>query len=101
MEASGSKRLILEHKMAARRLGFLELYAPLYAVDSFKTSLREGSLPALRFFTHEVAPLVRAQSADDRFAVARLLRGSSPLLSVGEVQDMPGALAEVRQPWRS
>lgn len=100
LEASGSKRLILEHKMAARRLGFLDVYAPLYAVDSFKTSLREGSLPALRFFTHEVAPLVRAQSADDRFAVARLLRGSSPLLSVGkdgEALDMPVALAEVRQ----
>jgi DNA helicase-2/ATP-dependent DNA helicase PcrA len=99
LDASGSKRLILEHKMAARRLGFLELYAPLYAVDSFKTSLREGSLPALRFFTHDVAPLVRAHTADDRFAVARLLRGSSPLLAAGkdgEVPDMSAALAEVR-----
>lgn len=99
-EPSGSKRLILEHKMAARRLDFLELYAPLYAVDSFKTGLREGSLPVLRFFTHEVAPLVRAQRADDRFAVARLLRDSSPLLAPGqdgEVADMPAALAAVRK----
>lgn len=100
LEASGSKRLILEHKMAARRLRFLELFAPLFAVDSFKTSLRDGTLPALRFFTHDVAPLVRAQSADDSFAVARLLRGTSPLLSAskdGELPDLPAALAEVRQ----
>ncbi|CAO3416986.1 UvrD-helicase domain-containing protein [Azospirillum argentinense] len=99
-EASGSKRLILEHKMAARRLGFLEVFAPLYAVDSFKTGLREGSLPALRFFTHEVAPLVRAQGTGDRFAVARLLRDASPLLSAGkdgEVVDMPAILEDVRQ----
>ncbi len=99
-EASGSKRLILEHKMAARRLDFLELYAPLYAVDSFKTGLREGSLPVLRFFTHEVAPLVRAQRSNDRFAVARLLRDSSPLLAPdqdGEVADMPAALEAVRE----
>ncbi|MBA2920633.1 AAA family ATPase [Sphingomonas sp. MAH-20] len=98
-EASGSKRLILEHKMAARRLDFLELYAPLYAVDGFKTGLREGSLPVVRFFTHEVAPLVRAQRADDRFAVGRLLRDSSPLLALtqdGDATDMPAALAAVR-----
>ncbi|QAY78150.1 UvrD-helicase domain-containing protein [Sphingosinicella sp. BN140058] len=97
-EASGSKRLILEHKMAARRLGFYELYAPLYAVDSFKTGLREGTLPILRFFTHDVARLVQAQRADDRFAVARLLRDSSPLLASiedGEVADMRTTLAAV------
>lgn len=100
LEASGSKRLILEHKMAARRLGFLEIYAPLYGVDSFRTSLREGSLPALRFFTHDVAPLVRAERANDRFAVARLLRGVSPLLATGkggEAPDMPVALDAIRQ----
>ncbi|MEN5364582.1 UvrD-helicase domain-containing protein [Brevundimonas intermedia] len=100
LERSGSKRLILEHKMAARRLDFLEIYAPLYGVDSFKSGLREGSLPALRFFTHDVTPLVRAQRANDRFAVARLLRGVSPLLATGqdgEVPDMPVALDAVRQ----
>lgn len=102
-EASGSKRLILEHKMAARRLGFLELFSPLYAVDNFKTGLREGSLPFLRFFTHEVAPLIRAQQVNDRFAVARLLRNSSPLLATeqdGEVADMPRALTAVREALR-
>lgn len=100
LQAEGSKRLILEHKMAARRLGFLELYEPLDGVDDFKTGLRNGTLPALRFFTHEVAPLVRAQKAQDRFAVARLLRQGSPILSSlkdDETADMAAALGEVRQ----
>lgn len=45
------KTLTLEHHMAARRIGFFELFAPLYAVDRFRTGLLDGTLPGLRFFT--------------------------------------------------
>lgn len=76
------KTLTLEHRMAARRMGFLDLFAALYEVESFRTGLLAGELPILRFFTEEVLPLVQASMAGDRFRIARLLRSLSPILSV-------------------
>ncbi len=80
-DPKGYKSLTLEHRMAARRMGFLEMFVPLYEVDSFRTGLLDGTLPAARFFAEEVLPLVRAQQQADRFAVARIARRLSPLLS--------------------
>jgi len=75
------KSLTLEHRMAASRVGFLELFVPLYEVESWRTNLLDGSLPIVRFFSDEVLPLVKARLSGDRFAVARLARNLSPLLS--------------------
>jgi len=75
------KSLTLEHRMAASRMGFLEMFVPLYEVDSWRTNLLDGSLPSVRFFSDEVLPLVNAKLSDDRFAVARIVRNLSPLLS--------------------
>jgi DNA helicase-2/ATP-dependent DNA helicase PcrA len=75
------KSLTLEHRMAASRVGFLELFVPLYEVESWRTNLLDGSLPAVRFFSDEVLPLVKAKLSEDRFAVARIVRNLSPLLS--------------------
>lgn len=77
---AGVKTLALEHLMSARRLGFVELFAPLNKVDSFKTGLLAGTNPGLRLFTHDVLPLVTARQSGDEFAVAALLRKRSPLL---------------------
>ncbi|WP_297494701.1 UvrD-helicase domain-containing protein [Acidocella sp.] len=75
----GSKELILEHRMAARRLGFDELFAALYGFAPFRTGLLDGTLPALTLFSGRVLPLIDA--GQDQFAVARIVRSSSPLLS--------------------
>lgn len=75
------KTLILEHHMAAKRLGFEELFDPLYQVDGFRTSLMEGTLPAIRFFADLVLPLVDAKRQGDEFGVAAIVRKNSPLLS--------------------
>lgn len=75
------KSLILEHRMAARRMGFLEMFVALHQEESFRTGLLDGSLPLVRFFSEQILPLVSAQRLDDRFAVARIVRESSPLLS--------------------
>lgn len=80
-EPSSCKSLILEHRMAATRMGFLDVFGPLYDVDSWRTSFLEGTLPASRFFARDVLPLVKAQLAADRFGVARVLKALSPLLS--------------------
>lgn len=93
----GSKRLILEHRMAARRMGFLEMFAPLYDTDDFGTGLLDGTLSITRFFSHVVLPLVRQK--DDKFAVTKIIRAVSPLLTVEklrESEDQPKLLREVQ-----
>ncbi len=74
------RKLILEHHMAANRLGFSELFDPLYAVDRYKTGVVDGSLPQLRFLTEVLLPLAEALKNDDRFRAAALVRKYSPLL---------------------
>lgn len=80
-EPKAFKSLTLEHRMAARRMGFLDMFVPLYEVESWRTSFLEGTLPAVRFFAEEVLPLVRAKQREDRFAVARMVRKLCPLLT--------------------
>ncbi len=75
------KCLVLEHHMAASRMGFLEIYSPLNKVDNFKNGLRDGKLPFIRFYTEQILPLVTAERAKDQFAVARMAKMHSPLLS--------------------
>jgi DNA helicase-2/ATP-dependent DNA helicase PcrA len=80
-EPTSIKTLTLEHRMAARRMGFLELFVPLYDVESWRTSLLEGKFPTLRFFSEDVLPLVKAKQRGDSFAVARIVKALSPLMS--------------------
>jgi hypothetical protein len=62
----------LSTALAAARLHFLEMFAPLYDVESWRTSFLEGELAASRFFNKEVQPLVDAKRGGDRFALARV-----------------------------
>jgi DNA helicase-2/ATP-dependent DNA helicase PcrA len=75
------KTLTLEHRMAAARMGFLGMFVPLYEVESWRTSFLEGLLPAARFFTADVLPLVKAKQSEDRFAICRIAKALSPLLT--------------------
>lgn len=80
-EAKAVKTLTLEHRMAASRLGFLDAFSALYDYESWRTSFLEGTLPVFRFFSEQVLPLIRARRADDQFAIARMIKAGSPLLS--------------------
>lgn len=73
------KVLILEHRMAALRMGFDDLLAALYPVTQFRTALLDGSLPLVNFFSNLILPLWDAK--DDKFGIARIIRGASPLAS--------------------
>lgn len=75
----GRKTLILEHKMAARRMGFEGVFAPLYAVAHLNTALMDGTLPVLKVFFDGVAPIVAAARSDD-FTLMEAVRLRSPLL---------------------
>lgn len=80
------KTLILEHHMAAKRMSFSEMFKPLYNVEEFNTGLRDGTLAPLRFFSEIVLPLVKFKQANNDFAVAAIVRKSSPLLSKEALQ---------------
>ncbi|HAT6355221.1 UvrD-helicase domain-containing protein [Legionella pneumophila] len=75
------KTLILEHHMAAKRMGFHDMYEPLYRNDALRIGLLDGTLSGLKFFTDRVLPLVEARIINDAFAVAAIVRKHSPLLS--------------------
>lgn len=89
------KTLTLEHRMAASRLGFLEAFAALYDYEGWRTSFLEGNLPVFRFFSELVLPLVKAREAKDRFAVARILKAHSPLLSASALKQSSDTLASL------
>ncbi len=80
------KTLILEHHMAANRLGFLPMWDALNRVNRLQTGLRDGTLPGLRFFSHLILPLIKAHQSDNRFAVASIVRKHSPLLEKNTVE---------------
>ena len=80
----GRKTLILEHKMAGRRMGFEKLFTPLYEVEHLQTGLLDGTLPALRVFSEGVLPILTAK--DDHFLLLEALRSRSPLLSKDALQ---------------
>lgn len=78
--AEAIKTLTIERHMAAARLGFSELFEPLSKPDKLKDGFRDGTLPAMRLFTHRVLPLMTAQRNGDAFAAMAVLRDGSPLV---------------------
>jgi len=96
-EQGSCKMLTLEHHMAAKRLGFDRVFDPLYDIDAWKTGLLDGSLPATRFYTQNILPLVEAQKSGDKFAVARIVRSNSPLLTPQALKEAPDAVDLLRQ----
>lgn len=77
IEQSGVKRLILEHHMASIRMGFDEMFKPLYEAEKLKTGLLDGTLPGIRFFADCLLPII---SGDEARTIAAV-RSRSPLLS--------------------
>ncbi len=80
LDATQYKSLILEHHMAASRFGFLELYSPLNEIDSFSTSLRNGSISEISFLANVISPLIKAYQSGNDFEISKIVRQSSPLL---------------------
>jgi len=78
---SDYQKLLLEHHMAAMRLGFLDFFMPLYKISDFKTSLLDGSLAETKIFTEIMIPLAIAYSNGDKFKVAEIVKRNSPLLN--------------------
>ncbi|WP_233238848.1 UvrD-helicase domain-containing protein [Bordetella sp. LUAb4] len=89
---SGRKTLILEHKMAGRRMGFDGIFTPLYAVEHLRTGLLDGTLPVLNLFFDNVMPILAAAKIND-FGLMEAVRLRSPLLDSRHMKDSPDQLA--------
>jgi DNA helicase II / ATP-dependent DNA helicase PcrA len=76
------KVLVIVHRMAAKRLGFSELYAALNdkAPEEFKSGFLDGTAWPVRPFNNFVLPLVSASKQGREFEAIQVLRSQSPLL---------------------
>ena len=91
----GVKILILEHRMAAVRMGFDNLLSALHPISQFRTGLLDGTLSLVAFFANLILPLLEAK--DDKFAVARIVRDSSPLASSSALKAADDGVTQLKQ----
>ncbi|MCW8176112.1 UvrD-helicase domain-containing protein [Verminephrobacter aporrectodeae] len=96
-ELKRCKNLTLEHRMAASRMGFSDMFIPLYEIENWRTTFLTGKLPAVQFFSNEVLPLIKAKRNEDRFAVARIVRKLSPLLSAEVLRTADDQRSQLQQ----
>ncbi len=68
------KKLTIEHKMAAERLGFNKLFNALDNVATYKQGLREGLLSVIGVFTHILLPLHKADLENNPFEKAKVVK---------------------------
>ena len=101
MSQQAVKVLTLEHHMAARRGCFGRFFEPLYKVDNFKTGLLDGTLSGIAFFAQQVLPLVQAMQSEDMFAVARVVKDHSPIVSPERLSGSTTSLEEIFKARRS
>ncbi|PHM51978.1 ATP-dependent helicase [Xenorhabdus sp. KK7.4] len=73
--------LLLEHKMAGRRLGFNDLWNKLETSDKIKDQISRGENSELNFFSEIVFPMAEASLNERRAELMSILRErNSPLL---------------------
>lgn len=73
------KSLILEHHMAANRMGFGEMFAALYPVEEFRLGFLEGTLSEVQIFSEIILPILEAHKKGDKFAIANVVKNNSRL----------------------
>jgi DNA helicase-2/ATP-dependent DNA helicase PcrA len=90
------KILTLEHHMAAKRMGFEQLFEAIAPIEAFRTAFLDGSFAPSRFYTHSVLPLVTAIQGGDKFLATKIIREASPLLSKEKLKSSEQPLNQLR-----
>lgn len=92
--------LVIVHRMAAKRLGFGDLYAALNdkAPESFKNGFLDATAWPLRPFISFVLPLADALRNGREFEIMQILRSHSPLIASDRLRgvDVADRLARIR-----
>jgi len=93
--------LLLEHKMAGRRLGFYNLWDKLSVSNKIKELISKGGNSELNFFSDIVFPMAEASRKESRAELMSILREwKSPLLEASVLEadkDDPLALARAAE----
>jgi DNA helicase II / ATP-dependent DNA helicase PcrA len=101
MDVDEVKLLVIVHRMAAKRLGFGDLYAALNdkAPDNFKNGFLDGTAWPVRHFKNFVLPLASARKRGNEFEVMHIFRSQSPLLESARLKNVNVAeqLSKLRQ----
>jgi len=71
--------LILEHHMAASRMGFGEMFTALYPADEFRLGLLDGTLSEIKIFSEIILPILEAHKNNDKFTIANVVKNNSRL----------------------
>lgn len=81
------KTLVIVHRMAAKRLGFPDLYSAMndQAPSILKDSLQEGTSWPVKPFLSFILPIFEAIEKNDNFRIMGLLRENSPLLAADTI----------------
>lgn len=87
---AGVKILVIEHRLAANRLKFSDLYSAFKddSTDSLSISFSEGKAWALQPFQRFLLPLVEAYKNNNQFEILRLLREHCPLLQKEKLRNI-------------
>ena len=80
LNSSENKYLILEHHMAAKRMGFDDFFGPLYKVSSYKQGVGDGSLSIISVLSKIVLPLYVAHQENNQFAIMQLIKQYCPTM---------------------
>ena len=100
-DALNVKTLILEHRMAAVRLGFEDFYDTLYNVGRYSEDFLKGEVADMRVFIEAVFPILEAHSHGDKKRVFDIMQDNSVAfskklsLSVQQMKDIGKRLNEV------
>lgn len=85
--------LILEHHMAAKRLGFSVFFENLYKIENLKTSLLDGSSAAINLFTKIILPLYEANEKKNKFEIANIVKRHSTILNSKSLSEEENKIA--------
>ena len=77
--------LVLEHKMSAKRGGFLDFYEPLSSHNATRDSLLQGTGTTISFLREQLQPLLNAISERDDFIIMRILEANCPRMRNNEL----------------
>jgi DNA helicase-2/ATP-dependent DNA helicase PcrA len=73
--------LLLEHRMAAVRLGFVNLYDCLKKVKKYDQEIKDGSIPELFIFKNVLLPLETDIQKGDNSSLYQIVKDNSSLLN--------------------
>lgn len=79
------RTLVLEHKMLAKRAGFLAFFEPLSKNSNTKDSLLQGTGSIISFLKEQLKPLIDAISERDDFTIMRILETYCPRMQNSEL----------------